>query len=896
MKRVVSSSIISVVILLMIAGGFFYYQYYRGTNASELETVPADVAWLISCDPSGGELQQLAKTGFFNGHDSIPVLKSWYNSLISFDSLVANTLEFKKQFAQHPLVVSGHVTGPGSFSLLFITKLSGTNPDGLASNLTVKLLGASTESQTRSYNGVDIHEVSIGKSNQVFAWAVTKGIFVGSFTPYLVEDAIRQQRSGKAPSPATRLQNFMDGKEKGLLAAIRYSGFQRWVNTQINPNAGIALSPLQRVGDWTIAKLELHPNLISFSGTTTLNDSLEFISLFKNQQPISSKIIGMLPSRTAAAIIWGFSDPQRFIDDLGVYLKKQDGNQVVTSGDRNTILKYFKPWIGKEVALLVTQPVSITTDNHYFALINIANENTCKISLSEFATNLKLADKSAAAEESYNGYVIRYLPLQGILSSLFGPLFNRINRFYYTIVDHHLVVANQASALRGFINDIKTKNLLSLDERYHAMENNIPKQSNLFFYCSIPQSELIFRAVAVPQWVNWLAKYGSTLKGWNGLTFSIANQQGVYSSSGCLSYFNTRIRGPHLMWNTKLDTTISIGPFIPGKLNKLVLVQDVKQQLYAIDQEGNIRWKKKMDSNVKGEINAIDYYQNGTEQYLFSTSSFIYMIDSSGNNIGNYPLRLPAGTSNGLSLITFDSSATGKRFYVACTNLRLYGYEINGKPLIGFNTIKLPDIITQPIRIVHSGSEQYLSLIDQNGTCFFIDRAGTRKFTLKEKLSTTEKTIFLPTSDSTILFKWLSDSGKIKVANSDGSVSVEIKLDGDSINATIPFDVNGDNQPDWISTCTSGLQAESSDKIILYRFRSEGTPSNPIAFISGGKSYFSFVSKSAGKFYLLNRDGTSCEGFPQQAIDTPLLYKPASDGIGLIVKYDDHSIGYYLVE
>jgi hypothetical protein len=71
MKRVVSSSLISVVVLLLVAGGFFYYQYYKGSNAGALDTIPADAAWVVSCDPSSGELQRLARSGFFKGNDSV---------------------------------------------------------------------------------------------------------------------------------------------------------------------------------------------------------------------------------------------------------------------------------------------------------------------------------------------------------------------------------------------------------------------------------------------------------------------------------------------------------------------------------------------------------------------------------------------------------------------------------------------------------------------------------------------------------------------------------------------------------------------------------------------------------------------------------------------------------
>ena len=598
MKRVVSSSILSVVILVMIAGGFFYYQYYHSGSASALEAVPADVAWLVSCDPSSGALQQLAHTGFFNGHDTIPVLHDWYASLVRFDSLAVNSPEWKSVFSDHPLVISGHVTGPGSFSLLYITNLGGANPDGAADKIVHKLLHSVAEPVTRNYNGVDIRELNTGNGNEVFVWAVSKGVFIGSFTSYLVEDAIRQQRSGKSTSPAVSLQPYIEGKDHGLIAAIRYSGFTRWVSTQLDPSANVKLIPLQRLGDWSVARLELHPNLISFKGTTLHKDSVEFLSLFATQTPVPVKVMQLMPSKTAATVVWGISDPQSFLTDLGAYLKRT--NTQISEGNlnRNELVNHFKGWIGQEISLVVTQPVSGVLDNHYFALIAVTNPALCKSQL------LELAKQSASNsdEETYNGYTIRYLPQQGVLPCLLGPLYVKLNHFYYSVIDNYLVVANQASALRGFINDIKTKNLLTTDVRFAALASNIPQTSNLLFYCSIPQSERIFRSVAAPQWVSWLSKYSETLKSWNGMTLSISSQKGIFNTVGCLSYFNAKEKGPHLTWNTKLDAPILNGPYYPGTKNNLILVQDQQLQLYAIDQEGNIRWKKKLETALKSTI------------------------------------------------------------------------------------------------------------------------------------------------------------------------------------------------------------------------------------------------------------------------------------------------------
>ncbi len=894
MKKVVSSSILSVVILVMIAGGFFYYQYYHGGSSSALEAVPADVAWLVSCDPSSGALQQLAHTGFFNGHDTIPVLHDWYASLVKFDSLAVNSPDWKKVFADHPLVISGHVTGPGSFSLLYITKLGGANPDGAADKIVQKLLHSTVDPQTRNYNGVDIRELSAPNSTQTFVWAVSKGVFIGSFTSYLVEDAIRQQRSGKTASPALLLEPYIQSKDHGLIAAIRYSGFTRWVGTQLDPAANVKLIPLQRLGDWTVTRLELHPNLISFKGATLHKDSVEFLSLFTNQTPVPIKVMSMMPSKTAATVVWGVSDPQQFLNDLGGYLTRTN-TQIGDAGtSRTNLVNYFKGWIGEEISLVVTQPVSGVLDNHYFALIGVSNPALCKSQLQALAKQ----SGSTSEEETYNGYTIRYLPQQGVLPCLLGPLYVKLNHFYYSVIDNYLVVANQASALRGFINDIKTKNLLVADARYSALSGTIPAKSNLVFYCSIPQSERIFRSVAAPHWVSWLSKYSETLKSWNGMTLSISSQKGIFNTEGALSYFNSKEKGPRLTWNTKLDAPILCGPFFPGTKNNLILVQDQQLQLYAIDQEGNIRWKKKLETAVKSNVFAVDYYKNGAEQFIFSTHSFIYLLDSAGASMGNYPMRLPAEASNGIAMIRYDS-ISDPRLYIACTNFRLYGYEITGKPLAGFSAVKLQNLVKTDVQVAGTGDNKVLLVNDETNSCFLVDRKGSKIQTIKHKVEFLHGTTFMVGVDSGGIFQWIDPEGVVYNAQRTGEVNEIQKFDMDSITGVVRLDVNGDGDPDWILTGKTGLEAVTTDKVILYRFKTDegDVASAPVIFESDKKQYISFSTPASGRFYLLNRDGTLCEGFPQTGMGWSLNMNPKSSGSLMIVQRGDSmSINLYEIE
>jgi hypothetical protein len=891
MKRVVSSSLISVVVLLLIAGGFFYYQYYKGENAGALDTIPADAAWVVSCDPSSGELQRLARSGFFKGNDSVDVLNDWCKDIIRFDSIATNSSECKELFSTSPLFISGHVTGQSDFSVVFTFNLDRNNADKLVNGMLLQLTGSSEISEIRNFSGVDIHEVRINKSKRVFTWAITKGVFVGSFTSYLIEDAIRQQKNTKVKSPATRLKTYIADHGKSISIAINYSFFERWVMTNVNLTNANALVALQRVGDWSIVKLKLYSNQIMYSGVTTINDSTEFLSLFSNQKPVVGKLKSMIPVKAAAAIVWSFSDPAQFINDFDDYQDRQSPNKASEFADRNMIKKYFLPWLGEEVGLVVTQAITNNIDNQFYAVISVKDEKKCIDNLYQLSANLNVSKSNGLDSEEYNGCTIRYISFNGILPSVFGPLFTKISKFYYTIIDNHLIVANQASSLRGYINDIKTNSLLASHDRFKTLMAGVPKESNVFFYCGIPQSHKMFQFIAVPKWVTWLSKYGEYLNGWNGLVFSVANKQGVFATDGCLGYYSTKSTSPQIDWNISFDTSVVAGPFVPSSSTQLMLSQDETLTLTAVDRVGATAWKKKLESKIKGQVFEVDYYQNGSVQYLFNTSSFIYLIDSLGNAVASYPVRLPASATNGLTYSKVDSSANGSRIYIACSNLRLYGYELSGKALAGFSSVSLPDIVLQPIWLVKNGLNTYLTVNDKNGTCFFVDRTGEQRFKLKQKLSLLSQSSIYTPSDTTSLFDYMDTSGILNTVKMNGEVQQVIKFDADTITGALPIDLNGDGKEDWILATTTGIKAITKDEVTLFKYKTDTKAILPKIILNGSKVYIAFSEPGANKIHLLNRDGTLVEGFPLQGMEVVQGINDAStSSLYIYVKSDLSSV------
>ena len=852
MKKVLLSSIISVVILVAVAGVFIYYQYYRNESTSLYEAIPSDVAWVVSVDPTTGDLKRLANTGFFSNHDSIAVLDDWYKSLVSLDSAVVKNQALRKIFKTYPLVVSGHVTGPNTFSEIYYLRLNNANPDGEADQLVMGILGKKVKKQTRNYNGTEIREVRLD-SARMFTWSVSKGVFIGSFTPYLVEDALRQQKYIKSTSPAVKLMSFVDTNKKNLVIGIHYNGFHKWVLTQLNTLSGLKLEPLQRVGEWSIAKLSIKSDCITFQGTTIVDGANQFLSLFKDQKSVPLNVFKILPSRTAAVVVWGISSPTVWLDDFADYLQENNGN---SGAKKNKV--YFEDWIGNEISLIVTEPISESNDNNYFAAVAVNNVALCQKKMLEVS---ELGNNSKPLEENYNGIAIRKLKKNDLIPSVLGPLFSKLNGSYYCIINNYFVASNQVAALRGFINDNKNKNLLIDQDRFKKITSMVHPFGNLYFYAGFPQSEKIFKSIAAPGWLDWLTQYGNKVKGWNGLALNIGSSNGVFNTTGCLSYFTNVSQIPQAIWDYQCDTTIIAGPFVPKADHDMLFVQDANLALTAVGKDGVLKWKKSLDSEIKGEIKTVDFYNNGSLQYVFNTLSKIYMLDSLGDNVGNYPIQLPDSATTGIGVFQLNYN-TSAQLFVCCRNMAVYGYELSGIPLINYQTVTLSSSVKTPPWLSVYGAKRYITVVDVSGVCYFITPVGDKKLKLDQSIGKPTASRIFAATDSSSLFVWETNEGILKSAKGTGESVTHFSSDNESIN-----DVTLARKND--KTYFAGSDGES-----IYVFNADGTekvkfpiPANTTIkdltiLLDYDDVYVSYINAETNNFYLFDSFGKTCKGFP----------------------------------
>lgn len=483
-------------------------------------SVPSDALFLITSQPASGELRQLAGSDFLKSQEP----DSWGSevsaALLRFDSLANTHEKWRQVLDQSPLFISGHHSGSGRIGVLYFFTIKQTLAPGME-RLCESLVGARDAVRIRRFGQAEIHDWEC-RDGRSFSWTISRGVFIGTYSPYLIEDALRQQAQEEASALVRAIPDFIQ-EGSSINLAIRYSVLSAFLQTQFNRETLWLLKPLARFGEWSILSLDLSKKTLAFQGQTLPADSFSFVSLFAAQRPVQWTLFDRMPRTTISFIAWGMDDPADFIQQLS-----QTG--VAGSPEDTRLRQHFKPWIGQECAFLTYRQLTDSVRDQPIALIKLRNEQACR-------SYLRLLEgKPGSREESYQGLTIRLIPRPGILKAVFGSVYEPVNRFYYTIMDGYLVVSNQASALRGYINAINDSQRMSTDAVYRQVILRIPEKGNVLFYANLSLLDGKPGHFLSSQARPWVSQVMASHKGAGAFLLSLQQSNGIFLTEGLLEH------------------------------------------------------------------------------------------------------------------------------------------------------------------------------------------------------------------------------------------------------------------------------------------------------------------------------------------------------------------------
>ena len=877
MKRVVIASIVVLFMIAVIAVGYFYYQQYQTPGSESYSAIPGDVSLILEIKNGESIIEKLNTNAQWNQLKSNSLIKELSQSLLQVDSLKLANTETSEWLQTNPVIISFHATKSTDFDLLYIIKMPQFKQESFINEFIYNLAGENFKIDKRIYNGVSIREFNY--QSKQFAYAVYQGLFLASHTPILVEDAIRQIKSGMSIKNDKSFKKVYQAAGKNVDAHlyINYKNLPRFVSIYTNSVSDGSVGRIKNFAGWTQFDIDIKKESLLMNGFTIANDSTHYLYAFKNQQPVSPTVYNILPKRTALFQLVGLSDPSD-------YFRKLYTSNIVDLEKSNINIENrskLTSWIGNEICYFITESNSVNYSNNIYIAIKASDIGQARKALKEYGEK---SNAGGFKEELYRGKIIGFINEEKIIPQLFGDKYEKLTRFFYTYLDDFVIVANQASSIRTVIDDHLAGRKLSGDESFSSFQKKLSNTVNFYSYINISRSAYIIKSYTKTDFTLPENDLGYVNK-FNAVALQISNNDNLFHTSVSFDTGDKVYQpGVNLLWATQLDTSVSMQPYIVLNHNtntNEIAVQDDLYKLYLIDNSGQILWKKLINEKIISPIYQVDLFKNGKLQMMFNTATRLHLVDRAGNDVGNYPIRLPADATAAMALFDYENNKD-YRIFIPCANEQVYSYLASGKPSAGWLFNKKAGSIVNPVQHFNIGGKDYLVVSNREGKFFILDRRGVVRAEAKQE-------IFRPVNSKVYLQKDENNRSYFVTTDTTGTI-FSVFPDGTVYSKTVtPFspshyfileDINSDQVNDYIYLDDNKIFVYNRDNYNIFTYNFSNSVINSARFypFSNGKGKVGTASVSANEIYLINDDGSMYEGFPLKGSTEFLIEDLNKDG------------------
>lgn len=683
-----------VVVVLMLGGAAAYVTWQRMTRVVAFEAVPSNSAFVIDVEHDGAPLLP----------SSFPYLSELQSLALVQDLLVewraVRRWVFDWSHGQvRQSIIAAQIGASNTLNYIYLF-------DGLPSrwSLVHELSLAQVSHERQAFGREDFYRVRLDDAGKPWYVAQKGSLLIVAPTAELLEKSLRQlatQETSLVRDRKLRRMRSLSAANARVSLYVNMEYVPVFASFYSSKAGQPQLEALRRVASWAGLDVTLHPKHISLSGYLTPAPDNHLLKALRSQQlPDKTRIASVLPDHTAAMTYVGFDDVQQFVRDLP--LGQEDAH----------FQDYFVPWLGNEVAYVVTEPLQGQVKAHQLAFFHAADEDKATALLAEYADTV-----GRLASYPYLNFTIHQLLAYDVLRPIFGESLNPIQRPYYALVPGYVIFANDRRALESVLDRYTFGQTLGTDVNYLKFVEDLSSTSNCYLYINTANSLHLLSALLDPSYDKALIQQFEALQRLTPIGIQLTPYKDLFFVSANVRYNKKGKQKNMVLWKSDLYADAATRPFVVRNHQnnaKEVLIQDVAHTLYLLDEEGEEQWHRVLDGRIQSAVRQVDLFKNGNLQYVFNTTRSLYVIDRTGQYVAPYPIALPDTITGSVAVLNYDNQRR-YRFFVACADSTLYGFEGNGNALEGWSPMRDVGRVEQPLQYLSHKGKDYLAVLNTAG-------------------------------------------------------------------------------------------------------------------------------------------------------------------------------------
>lgn len=707
--------LITVLIFATLAAAYFGYERFLSPKQiSAWDLIPQETVLVYessNCAPCVEQIRSSPVSEILRraaiGSASADSLRLLQDLLLSF---------------QQPTLVSLHVTRKDEFEFVYYIQTSTAFEQKLKQ--LIEGLGASSQTSVsqRAFNGVNINELAVGK--RTFSWIQVGNILAGSFSPVLVEDAIRamDNKTGNFRTAVSGIYQLPRIKNDGGNLYLNLPSLNSWLSLFAPIEENVLI---KKFGQSALLDIKLDDGRIVLNGFSAQAGNDFFLSAFREQSPMPFGLKNYISNRTVMVSSYGISDGKKFFQEVNAKIKNPNSDSVVAmfesmGANSKVILDDFSG----EIAVCTVEGRK-NSPAKILLLSNTKGVEKWKEAFSKVSSNV-IAD--TVFYDRFGAYEIFEFPVYRFPEKLFYPVVTGFNNSYYTVSGNTVIVGDDIEELKKFLADIDQDNTWGKTLKQNRFLETTLLESNISLFINTPRIWNMLTPELKTKWKEFVTANQDILQspGMGAIQFSHLNDTYYTNVSWAFS--------PAGKSDVPVATDRFITSFESGVANiypvenhnnkkQELLVQDTLKSLHLVTPEGRVEWKVPLNDFIRGSIHQIDFYNNGKLQYFFATAGMLHVIDRTGAYVKPYPLSIKEANIESSSVIDYDFSRK-YRFVIASSSGRVWMFDKEGRNLEGWAPRSVDESLTAPVRHHRILARDYLMAMRRDGLVYLMNRRG----------------------------------------------------------------------------------------------------------------------------------------------------------------------------
>ena len=760
-------------------GWYFFAQESRNFATSPLKSISGNVPYFIKIKNCGDFTSNLTKNSSWKSVANLEQLSDLRVDINFLDSLFRqNKAAFTDLKRKEMIVV------PTDSSWLYLIGIGSlSEKKNLLSMIKNFFVHRNVQLDANKYKTTDIQNYTWSESgeNKNFSYSYYKGVLMMANRIGILKLAIDQTDEQKSVLDDP---DFLRIKKSGT----ENSDFNIYLNHRTLPaylsaylSDSIPTSLIKRdCTSWSELDVIQKDSNWLFNGLTITDSSKSCeLDIYKRQKPIPITLTSLMPVTTSFFLLQSFSHTANYYEDFERYQKIQQVPVPIEKRmtDMSKILKMnvkrylYENWTG-EAAAIGTNPNLVDLDDNSFLLLKVRKEKKDPLLLACKKWEESNGQRQGGRLPGNDANNIFRVP-----DEAFGKLINEsgfgfVKTKWMTTGDGFILMGASPGSLRRYMSLISQKQLLVGDSIFQKNSAFQARNSSFFLWISPANSLPLMGKMLKPLFFQSLMSQLMPLAKVENFSWQWGIENNFIYNTASLSMNPQSSPGKTAFWRYQLKAKMAgevyFVPFQPGREANTLIFQDEQHFLTAIDQDGIEKWRIPLNGPILGKISVVDLKGSGESQIAFNTVDAIHLLDGSGREIRNFPVKLKFEATNGMAVVD-DDRKNDYRFIVACKDHKLYNYDKSGRVVNGKQFSLTTGLVESPILFFRNGSKDYLVFFDKSHT-FILDRLGRERIKLKEEFIHSRNNFSLVKDHSGRKFLVSTDvHGKVRLIGFDGT-------------------------------------------------------------------------------------------------------------------------------